>query len=66
MLMTFIVWIVFFDLEQKTKLNHIKDFNRYQKPDKISSIIYVDFKSLMKEIDGYKNNPEKSSSTKVG
>ena len=66
MLMTFIVWIVFFDLEQKTKLNHIKDFNRYQKSDKTSSIIYVDFKSLMKEIDGYKNNPEKSSSTKVG
>ena len=50
-------------LSEDTKL---LDFNRYQKSDKLSSIIYVDFKLLMKEIDGYKNNPEKSSSTKVG
>ena len=33
------------------------EFNQYQKSDKTSSIIYVDLKSLIKKVNGCKNNP---------
>ena len=36
------------------------------KSDKMPYIIYVDIKSLIRKIDGYANNPEKSSTTKIG
>ena len=32
---------------------------------KVPSIIYVDFESLIKELNGCKNNPEKLSTTKA-
>ena len=44
----------------------ILDFNQYQKSDKALFIIYADLEFLIEKIDGCKNNPEKSSTTKVG
>ena len=43
----------------------ILEFNQYQKSDKVIFIIYVDLECLMEKTDGYKNNPENSSITKV-
>ena len=43
----------------------ILEFNQYQKFDKAPFIIYADFESIMEKIDGCKNNPENSSSTKI-
>ena len=42
-----------------------KEFNQYQKYDKESSITYADLACIIEEIDGCKNNPENSSTTKV-
>ena len=72
----FIVWIVFICLEQQTNMSLIKKacenkdfcnvvYAQYCKSDKISFIIYVDLEPLMGKIDGCKNDPEKSSTTKV-
>ena len=36
------------------------------KSDKMSYIIYAELKSLLKKIDGFSNNPENSSTTKIG
>ena len=36
------------------------------KSDKTPCIIYRDLESLIKKIDNCKNNPEKSSATKIG
>ena len=36
------------------------------KSDKTPCIIYTDLESLIKKIDNCKNNPEKSSATKIG
>ena len=44
----------------------ILEFNQCQKSDKAPFVIYADLESLIEKIDGYKNNPKKSSSTKVG
>ena len=44
----------------------ILEFNQYWKSNKIRSIIYADLESLIKKVEGDKNNPEKSSTTKVG
>ena len=43
----------------------ISEFNQYQKSDKAPFIIYVDLESFLEQIDGSKNNPEKSFTTKV-
>ena len=43
----------------------ILGFNQNQKSDKAPFIIYADLESLIEKIDGFKNNPEKSSTTKV-
>ena len=43
----------------------ILDFNQYQKSDKASFIIYADRECLIEKIDGCKNNPEISSTTKI-
>ena len=40
-------------------------FNQYQKSDKALSIICKDLECLIEKIDGCKNNPENSSTTKV-
>ena len=42
------------------------DFNQYQKSDKTPFIIYADLECLIENTDGCKNNPENSSTTKVG
>ena len=49
-----------------SKDTKILELNQYQKSDKIASIIYADLKSLIKKVDGCRNNPEKLSSTKIG
>ena len=41
-------------------------FNKYRKFDQTPSIIYVDLESLIKRVDGCKNNFEKLSTAKVG
>ena len=46
--------------------DNILEFNQYMKSNKIPYIIYVDFQSLNKKIDGCANNPEKCSSKKLG
>ena len=43
----------------------ILEFNQYQKYDKAQFIIYADLEYIIEKIDGYKNNPENSSTTKV-
>ena len=47
---------------EKTK---ILDFNQYQKSDKAPFIFYAYLECIIKKIDGYKNNPESSSTTKL-
>ena len=39
----------------------ILEFNKYQKSDKAPFIIYADLECIIEKIDGYKNNPENSS-----
>ena len=43
----------------------IFEFNQYQKSDKTPFIIYTDLECIIEKIDGCKNNPETSSTTKV-
>ena len=43
----------------------ILEFNQYQKSKKAPFIIYADLKCIIEKIDRCKNNPEKSSTTKV-
>ena len=50
-------------LSEDTK---ILEFNQYQKSDKAPFIIYADLECLIEKIDGCKNIPENSSTTKVG
>ena len=42
------------------------EFNQYQKSEKAMFIIYADLECLIEKIDGCKNIPEISSTTKVG
>ena len=41
-------------------------FNQYMKLDRMPYIIYADIESLIKKTDGCVNNPEISSSAKIG
>ena len=43
----------------------ILKFNQYQKSDKAPFIIYANRECIIEKIDGCKNNPENSSTTKV-
>ena len=43
-----------------SKNTKILELNQYQKSDKTPSIIYADFESLIKRIDGYEKNSEKN------
>ena len=43
----------------------ILELNQYQKSDKASFIIYADLECIIEKIDGCKNYPENSSTTKV-
>ena len=42
------------------------EINQYMKSDKMTYIIYADIESLIKKIDGCANNPENSSTIKIG
>ena len=44
----------------------ILEFNQYQKSGKALFVIYADLECLIEKIDGYKNNPDNSYTTKVG
>ena len=44
----------------------ILEFNQYQKSAKVPFIIYADLECIIETIDGCKNNPENSSTSKVG
>ena len=46
--------------------NKILELNQYQKSDKAPFVIYPDLEYLIERIDGCKNNPENSFTTKVG
>ena len=50
------------DAFRKTK---ILEFNLYQKSDKVPFIPHAELECLIRKIDGCKNNPENSSTTKV-
>ena len=43
----------------------IIDFNQHRKYDKVPFIIYSNFQCIIERIDRCKNNPGKSSTTKV-
>ena len=43
----------------------ILGFNQYQKSDKVSFITYKDLECVIEKINGSKNNPENSSTTKL-
>ena len=49
-------------LSEDTK---ILEFNKYQKSDKSPFTIHADLECIIEKIDGCKNNPENSSTTKV-
>ena len=46
--------------------DYILELNQYVKSDKMPYMIYADMESLIKKIDGCENNPENSSTTKIG
>ena len=48
-----------------SKDTKVLEFNQYKKSDKAPFIIYADLECIIEKIDGYKNNPENSSTTKV-
>ena len=43
----------------------VLEFNQYQKSDKAPFIMHADFECIIEKIDGRKNNPKNSSTTKV-
>ena len=43
----------------------ILEFNQYQKSDKAPFIIHADIECISEKNNGYKNNPENSSTAKV-
>ena len=55
----------FCNIINSSKNTKILHFNQYQKSDKATFIIYADFECIIEKIDGCKNNPENSSTTKV-
>ena len=55
----------FSNVNMPSEDTNILKFNQYQKSDKASFIIYADLECIIEKIDGCKNNPENSSTTKV-
>ena len=49
-----------------TEKKNVLEFNQYMKADKMPRIIYADIELLIRKIDGCANNPEKSSTWKIG
>ena len=48
-----------------SKDTKVLEFDQYQKSEKAPFVIYADLKYLIEKIDGCKNNPENSSTTKI-
>ena len=48
-----------------SKSTETLELDQYQKSDKSSFITYADLECLIEKIDGCKNNPETSSTTKA-
>ena len=46
--------------------NEILQFNQYQKSNKTLFIIYANLECSIEKVDGYKNKPENSFTTKLG
>ena len=44
----------------------ILEFNQFFKSDKVLYVVYTDLESLITRINECKNNPDKSSTTKIG
>ena len=57
---------IFCRIVMASEKDNISGFNQYMKSDKVLYIIYADTESLIKKKDGCVNNPEKSSTTKIG
>ena len=57
---------VFCGIAMPSKKNKILEFNQYMKSDKMLYILYAHIEFLIRKIDGCTNNPEKSSTTKIG
>ena len=55
-------WGIVMPLEKDNRLELIQ----YMKSDKMQYIIYADIESLIKKIGGCANNPENSSTAKIG
>ena len=73
--MIFIVWIDFIILQPKTNLNHVKNYVKikvfvmldvFWRHKKGSFIIKAYLQCLIEKINECKNNPENSSTTKLG
>ena len=56
---------LFFNIAMPSEDTKILELNLNQKPDKALLIIYADLECLIEKIDGSKNNPENSYTTKV-
>ena len=56
---------LFFNITMPSEDTKILELNLNQKPDKAPLIIYADLECLIEKIDGSKNNPENSYTTKV-
>ena len=50
----------------RSEKDNILEFNQIMKSDKMPYIIYADIESLIIKIDGCANNPENSSTAKIG
>ena len=55
----------FYNVELPSDGTKILEFNQYQKSDKAPFISYTGLECIIEKIDGCKNNPENSSTTKV-
>ena len=55
----------FCDIIMPSEGTKILKFNQYQKSDKAPFIVYPDLECIIEKIDGSKNNPENSSTSKV-
>ena len=56
---------VFCEVIMSSEDTKILEFDQYQKSDKAPFIIYADLECIIEKIDGCKNNPENSSTSKV-
>ena len=55
----------FCGIAMPSEKDNILEFCQYMKSDKMPYIIYADIESLIRKIDGYANNLENSSTTKI-